>query len=57
LPLLNAGPVVAFIVGGEEKREILGRVLAGDESLPAARVHSPETVVLADEAAAGTQPS
>jgi 6-phosphogluconolactonase len=52
LPLLNAGPVAAFIVGGEEKREILGRVLAGDESLPAACVHAPETVVLADEAAA-----
>ena len=52
LPLLNAGPVAAFIVGGEEKREILGRVLAGDESLPAAHVRAPETVVLADEAAA-----
>jgi 6-phosphogluconolactonase len=52
LPLLNAGPVVAFIVGGEEKREILGRVLAGGESLPAARVRAPHTFVLADEAAA-----
>jgi 6-phosphogluconolactonase len=52
LPLLNSGPVVAFIVGGEAKREILGCVLAGDESLPAARVHAPETIVLADEAAA-----
>jgi 6-phosphogluconolactonase len=52
LPLLNAGPVVAFIVGGEEKRDILARVLAGDESLPAGRVRAPETVVLADEAAA-----
>ena len=52
LPLLNAGPVVAFIVGGEDKRQILGRVLAGDQALPAARVHAAETVVLADEAAA-----
>jgi 6-phosphogluconolactonase len=52
LSLLNAGPVVAFLVGGEEKRAIIGRVLAGDESLPAARVRAPETVVLADEAAA-----
>ena len=51
LPLLNTGPV-AFIVGGEEKRDILARVLAGDESLPAARVRAPETYVLADEAAA-----
>jgi 6-phosphogluconolactonase len=52
LTLLNTGPTVAFIVGGEQKSEILTRVLAGDESLPAARVRAPETVVLADEAAA-----
>jgi 6-phosphogluconolactonase len=51
LPLLNAGPVVAFLVGGEGKREILARVLAGDESLPAARVQAPETYVLADVSA------
>jgi 6-phosphogluconolactonase len=52
LPLLNTGPTVAFIVGGEKKRDVLARVLAGDESLPAARVRAPETVVLADGAAA-----
>ena len=52
LPLLNAGPTVAFIVGGEHKRDVLARVLAGDKSLPAARVRAPETVVLADEASA-----
>jgi 6-phosphogluconolactonase len=52
LPLLSAGPTVAFIVGGGKKREVLERVLAGDESLPAARVRAPETLVLADEAAA-----
>jgi 6-phosphogluconolactonase len=52
LALLDAGPKVAFIVGGEGKRDVLARVLAGDESLPAARVHAPETVVLADEASA-----
>lgn len=52
LPVLNAGPTVAFIVGGEQKRDVLARVLAGDESLPAARVRAPETVVLADEASA-----
>jgi 6-phosphogluconolactonase/glucosamine-6-phosphate isomerase/deaminase len=44
--------VVAFLVGGEEKREVLARVLAGDETLPAARVRAAETVLLADEAAA-----
>jgi len=53
LPYLSAQPLVAFLVGGEGKREILARVLAGDESLPAARVRAAETVVLADAAAAG----
>ena len=51
-PLLNRGPLVAILVAGAAKRDILARVLAGDESLPAARVHAAETVVLADEAAA-----
>ena len=57
LPLLNAGPAVAFIVGGESKAEILARVLAGDESLPAARVRAPETYVLADRAASSAIPA
>ena len=52
LAYLNAQPLVAFLVGGEGKREILAQVLAGDETLPAARVRAAETVVLADEAAA-----
>ena len=53
LPYLNAQPLVAFLVAGEEKREVLARVLAGDEALPAAQVRAAETVVLADSAAAG----
>jgi 6-phosphogluconolactonase len=57
LPLLNTGPVVAFIVGGEKKRDVLARVLAGDESLPAGRVHAPETYVLADNAASRASPT
>jgi 6-phosphogluconolactonase len=57
LPLLNRGPTVAFLVGGEQKRDVLARVLAGDESLPAARVHAPETYVLADKAASSAIPA
>jgi 6-phosphogluconolactonase len=45
-PVLNAARAAAFLVGAD-KREILGRVLAGDESLPAARVRAETTVVLA----------
>ena len=52
-PVIDAARAVAFLVAGAGKREILARVLAGDESLPAARVRAEETVVLADEAAAG----
>lgn len=52
LAYLNAQPLAALLVAGEGKREILSRVLAGDEHLPAARVQATETVVLADEAAA-----
>jgi 6-phosphogluconolactonase/glucosamine-6-phosphate isomerase/deaminase len=53
LAYVNAQPLVALIVGGEAKRGVLARVLAGDESLPAARVRAGKTVVLADEAATG----
>lgn len=52
LAYLSAQPLVAFLVGGREKREVLARVLAGDDSLPAARVRAGETVVLADAGAA-----
>ena len=54
-PVLNDALAVAFLVAGEAKREIVERVLVGDESLPAARVAAPLTVVLADEAAAPRQ--
>jgi 6-phosphogluconolactonase len=52
LAYLNAQRLVAFLVGGEGKRDVLACVLAGDESLPAARVRAGETFVLADQDAA-----
>ena len=52
-PVIDAALAATFLVAGAEKREILARVLAGDRSLPAARVQAAETYVLADEAAAG----
>jgi len=54
LAYLNVQPLVAFLVGGEGKRDILARVLAGDEALPAAHVRAAQTVVLANEAAASS---
>jgi 6-phosphogluconolactonase len=52
-PVLNAARTAALLVGGREKREIVQRILIADEALPAARVRARETVVIADEAAAG----
>ena len=51
--VVNAARAAAFLVANGAKREILARVLAGDESLPAARVRAQETVVLAADAALG----
>ena len=51
-PVLNGARTTAFLVGGDEKRPIVARMLAGDESLPAARVAAAETFLIADEAAA-----
>ncbi len=48
-PVLNAARAVAFLVGAD-KREIVARVLAGDESLPAARVRAERTVLLSEGA-------
>jgi 6-phosphogluconolactonase len=52
-PALDSSRTVAFLVAGARKREILARVLAGDPSLPASRVHPVgETLWFADRAAA-----
>src|SRR5438552_3753337 len=37
-PALESSRHTAFLVAGSDKREILGRALAGDRSLPAARL-------------------
>jgi 6-phosphogluconolactonase len=51
-PVLNGAQAAAFLVAGADKRDMLARVLAGDEELPAARVRARETVALADRDAA-----
>ena len=56
-PVLNAARTVAFLVSGADKRDVVARVLAGDASLPAARVRARETVMLADTAAAPPAPA
>jgi 6-phosphogluconolactonase len=52
-PILNRSRRVLWLVTGSEKAGILGRLLAGDQSIPAGRVRQDQAVVLADRAAAG----
>jgi 6-phosphogluconolactonase len=53
-PALESSGEILFIVSGASKREILSRVLAGDEALPAARLITRGTIrIFADQAAKG----
>ena len=52
VPALSATPVGVMLVAGDDKREPLGRLLAGQD-IPAARLHPGRLLVLADVAAAG----
>jgi 6-phosphogluconolactonase len=51
-PLLGRAPHVLWLVTGEDKAEILPRLRAGDDSIPAARVSTADALVIADRAAA-----
>jgi 6-phosphogluconolactonase len=51
-PTINRSPIAVFTVAGEEKRDALKRVKAG-EDLPAARIASERVVWFVDEAANG----
>ena len=52
-PILNRSRRVLWLVTGSEKAGMLGRLRAGDESIPAGRVRQDRALVLADRAAAG----
>jgi 6-phosphogluconolactonase len=51
-PIINRSRRVLWLTTGAEKAGMLTRLLAGDKSIPAGRVHSENAVVLADRAAA-----
>jgi 6-phosphogluconolactonase len=53
-PALDSSRVVAFLVSGEEKSQILDRVLSGDTEVPAGRIRPLGDVIwFVDKAAAG----
>ncbi len=50
-PMLNRARNVLWIVTGPEKAAMLGRLRAGDQSIPAGRVDGTHALILADRAA------
>ena len=52
-PIINRARRVLWVVTGSEKVQMLNRLLAGDESIPAGRISQGQALVLADAAAAG----
>lgn len=52
-PALESAHRILLLVTGEDKRDPLDRLLAGDDSIPAGRVQARDLVIVADEAAAG----
>jgi len=52
-PALAAARQILWLVLGEEARDAVAKLLAGDPSIPAARVQNDNMILVADEAAAG----
>jgi 6-phosphogluconolactonase len=52
-PMINRSRRVLWVVTGDEKVNMLNRLLDGDETIPAGRIRREQAVLLADEAAAG----
>jgi 6-phosphogluconolactonase len=54
-PALDDARRIVWLVTGADKRDALQKLLAGDESIPAGRVHNDKVIVVANEAAAGNR--
>lgn len=50
-PVLNRARRILWLVTGADKADVLGRLVAGDRSIPASRVASARSLILADRAA------
>jgi len=50
---LNAAGRILFLVTGEDKREALAKLRAGDDSIPAGRLEPQAGLIIADAAAVG----
>jgi 6-phosphogluconolactonase len=52
-PIINRSRLILWIVTGSDKSEMLQRMLACDDTIPAGRITQDRAIVLADRAAAG----
>ena len=52
-PIINRSRLVLWVVTGTDKVEMLNRLRDGDQSIPAGRVRSENSLLLADASAAG----
>jgi 6-phosphogluconolactonase/glucosamine-6-phosphate isomerase/deaminase len=50
-PALARADQILWLITGEDKREPLAKLLAGDESIPAGRVRAKHSTILADASA------
>jgi 6-phosphogluconolactonase len=51
-PMINRSRQILWVVTGNEKAQMLNRLLDGDQVIPAGRVRRERSLLLADEAAA-----
>jgi 6-phosphogluconolactonase len=54
-PIINRSRQILWMVTGKEKVPMLKRLMDGDETIPAGRIHRDGALILADEAAASLQ--
>ncbi|MFM8888537.1 MAG: 6-phosphogluconolactonase [Solirubrobacterales bacterium] len=52
-PTLDRARRIVFLVTGDDKTEALGKLMAGDESIPAARITNPNVLVVTDDEVVG----
>jgi 6-phosphogluconolactonase len=51
--MINRSRQILWVITGNEKEQVLNRLLDGDETIPAGRIRRAQAILLADEAAAG----
>jgi 6-phosphogluconolactonase len=54
-PILNRARCILWLITGAGKADMLARLVAGDQSIPAGRIRREQAIVVVDRAAAGSR--